>query len=136
VLSWLGWCGECGYDGPEMPIWAKRLTPPDSKTPARSKMAADRLIARRDVHLREKTYAKPVLTGQPWHLNAGFLRLDCMRSNDWLRAHYRERGFAHRGDVAVTGAPGRCDKETDHLGQPLRTTVLGRAKRCQNHALA
>nr|WTB28397.1 hypothetical protein OG781_01340 [Streptomyces sp. NBC_00830]WTB35685.1 hypothetical protein OG781_45240 [Streptomyces sp. NBC_00830] len=28
---------------------------PDSETPARSKMAVDRLIARREVHLREKT---------------------------------------------------------------------------------
>lgn len=55
VLSWLGWCGERGYDGPAVPAWAKRLTPPDSETPARSKMAIDRLIARREVHLREKT---------------------------------------------------------------------------------
>ncbi|MFE9628972.1 tyrosine-type recombinase/integrase [Streptomyces sp. NPDC006527] len=55
VLSWLSWCGEHGYDGPKVPAWAKRLTPPDSETPARSKMAIDRLIARRDVHLREKT---------------------------------------------------------------------------------
>ncbi|WP_336214935.1 hypothetical protein [Nonomuraea sp. LPB2021202275-12-8] len=30
---------------------------------------------------------------------------------DRLRAYYRERGFAHRGDVAVTGAPGQRDKE-------------------------
>ncbi|MFV8188364.1 tyrosine-type recombinase/integrase [Streptomyces sp. AF1B] len=55
VLSWLGWCAERGYDGPRVPAWAKRLPPPDSETPARSKMAVDRLIARRDVHLREKT---------------------------------------------------------------------------------
>ncbi|MGX9891392.1 tyrosine-type recombinase/integrase [Streptomyces sp. NPDC002276] len=55
VLSWLGWCGEHGYDGPKVPVWAKRMTPPDSETPARSKMAVDRLIARRDVHVREKT---------------------------------------------------------------------------------
>jgi site-specific recombinase XerD len=55
VLSWLGWCGEHGYDGPKVPAWAKRMTPPDSETPARSKMAIDRLIARRNVHLREKT---------------------------------------------------------------------------------
>lgn len=55
VLSWLGWCAERGYDGPSAPAWVKRLTPPDSETPARSKMAIDRLIARRDVHLREKT---------------------------------------------------------------------------------
>jgi hypothetical protein len=54
VLSWLSWCGEGGYDGPSVPAWAKRLTPPDSETPARSKMAIDRLIARREVHLQEK----------------------------------------------------------------------------------
>ncbi|MET9339075.1 site-specific integrase [Nonomuraea sp. NPDC003804] len=54
VLSWLAWCAERGLDGPEVPAWAKRLTPPDSETPARSKMAIDRLIARREVHLREK----------------------------------------------------------------------------------
>lgn len=55
VLSWLGWCAQRGYEGPSVPAWAKRLTPPDSQTPARSKAAIDRLIARRDVHLREKT---------------------------------------------------------------------------------
>jgi len=38
-----------------VPVWAKRLAVPDSETPARSKVAIDRLIARRDVHLREKT---------------------------------------------------------------------------------
>jgi integrase len=37
-----------------VPAWAKRLAVPDAETPARSKMAVDRLIARRDVHLREK----------------------------------------------------------------------------------
>ncbi|MEU1728961.1 hypothetical protein [Nonomuraea sp. NPDC005692] len=45
-----------GFDGPEVPAWAKRLTPPDSETPARSKMAIDRLIACREVHLREKRF--------------------------------------------------------------------------------
>ncbi|WP_369167349.1 tyrosine-type recombinase/integrase [Streptomyces sp. R28] len=55
VLSWLGWCAERGYGGPKVPAWVKRMPPPDSETPARSKMAVDRLIARRDVHLREKT---------------------------------------------------------------------------------
>ncbi len=38
-----------------VPAWAKRLAVPDSETPARSKMAIDRLVARREVHLREKT---------------------------------------------------------------------------------
>lgn len=55
VLSWTGWCSERGYEGPTIPAWAKRLAAPDSETPARSKMAVDRLIARREVHLREKT---------------------------------------------------------------------------------
>lgn len=55
VLSWLGWCAEYGYEGPGVPGWTKRLAVPESETPARSKMAVDRLIARREVHLREKT---------------------------------------------------------------------------------
>ncbi|MED7931103.1 site-specific integrase [Nonomuraea sp. LP-02] len=38
-----------------MPAWAKRLAAPDSQTPAQSKTAIDRLIARRDFGLREKT---------------------------------------------------------------------------------
>ncbi|SBV03693.1 hypothetical protein YW3DRAFT_07097 [Streptomyces sp. MnatMP-M77] len=54
VLSWLGWCAERGYDGPAVPAWVKRMTPPDSQTPARSKLAVDRLIARREVHLRDR----------------------------------------------------------------------------------
>ncbi|MFE3558548.1 tyrosine-type recombinase/integrase [Streptomyces sp. NPDC059193] len=54
VLSWLGWGRERGYEGPTVPAWTKRLAVPDSETPARSKMAIDRLIARREVHLREK----------------------------------------------------------------------------------
>lgn len=55
VLSWLGWCESYGYDGPAVPALTKRLAVPHSETPARSKMAVDRLIARREVHLREKT---------------------------------------------------------------------------------
>ncbi|GII82005.1 N-acetyltransferase [Sphaerisporangium rufum] len=38
---------------------------------------------------------------------ATFLRLDCVRSNDRLRAYYAAQGFAHRGDVPVGGAPGQ-----------------------------
>lgn len=41
--------------GPTVPAWVKRMTPPDSETPALSKVAVDRLIARREVHLPEKT---------------------------------------------------------------------------------
>src|ERR1044072_5182201 len=54
-LSWLGWGRERGHDAPAVPGWAKRLAVPDSESPARSRMAIDRLIARREVHLREKT---------------------------------------------------------------------------------
>ncbi|GAA2305084.1 GNAT family N-acetyltransferase [Streptomyces kunmingensis] len=35
------------------------------------------------------------------------LRLDCVRSNGRLRTYYEERGFVHRGDVTVGGAPGQ-----------------------------
>ncbi|MEU7749337.1 site-specific integrase [Nonomuraea sp. NPDC049158] len=55
VLSWLGWCRERGHEAPVIPAWTKRLTVPDSDTPVRSRAAIDRLIARREVHLREKT---------------------------------------------------------------------------------
>ncbi|MFG2953656.1 hypothetical protein ACGF5O_08005 [Streptomyces sp. NPDC048291] len=36
-----------------MSAWVKRLPPPDSGTPARSKTAVDRLIVRCEVSLRE-----------------------------------------------------------------------------------
>jgi integrase len=55
VQSWLTWCRERGYNGPSVPAWTKRLTPPDSDTPAHSKSEIDRLLSRRDIHLREKT---------------------------------------------------------------------------------
>lgn len=55
VGSWMAWCRERGHDAPAIPAWTKRMPAPDSQTPARSKMAIDRLIAHRDVHLREKT---------------------------------------------------------------------------------
>ncbi|MFF1913693.1 hypothetical protein ACFVYE_19125 [Streptomyces sp. NPDC058239] len=36
---------------------------------------------------------------------ADALRLDCVKSNDRPRSYYEERGFVHRGDVPVGGAP-------------------------------
>ncbi|MFG1966695.1 tyrosine-type recombinase/integrase [Nonomuraea sp. NPDC049028] len=50
-----GWPGAASHTAPAVPAWAKRLTAPDSQTPARSKTAIDRLIIRRDVGVREKT---------------------------------------------------------------------------------
>ncbi|WP_328394152.1 hypothetical protein [Nocardia sp. NBC_00416] len=54
VASWLTWCREHGHRGPVVPAWVKRSTPPDSDTPVRSRTAIDRLIARRDIDIREK----------------------------------------------------------------------------------
>ncbi|MBD0743622.1 tyrosine-type recombinase/integrase [Streptomyces sp. CBMA152] len=83
VLSWLGWCAEYGYDGPAVPAWVKRLAVPDSETPTRSKMAIDRLIARRDVHVREKTL---------WRM----LYETCARSDEILGVNIEELDFAGR----------------------------------------
>lgn len=54
VGSWLSWCRDRGQT-PAVPGWAKRLATPDSETPVRSRLAIDRLVARREVALREKT---------------------------------------------------------------------------------
>ncbi|GAA2407788.1 GNAT family N-acetyltransferase [Nonomuraea africana] len=35
------------------------------------------------------------------------LRLDCVAANAGLRAYYEARGFLHRGDAPVGGAPGQ-----------------------------
>ncbi|WP_328395098.1 hypothetical protein [Nocardia sp. NBC_00416] len=55
VGKWLSWCREQGWTAPGVPASAVRSTPPDSNTPVRSRTAIDRLIARRDIHIREKT---------------------------------------------------------------------------------
>jgi integrase len=55
VGKWLSWCREQGWNAPVVPAAATRSTPPDSMTPVRSRTAIDRLIARRDTHIREKT---------------------------------------------------------------------------------
>jgi len=39
------------------------------------------------------------------------LRLDCVASNERLRAYYEAAGFVHRGDAAVRGAPGQRHDE-------------------------
>lgn len=83
VSSWLGRCTERGYDGPAVPGWAKRLTVPDSDTPARSRIAVDRLIARREVHPREKTL---------WRM----LYETCARSEEILDVNIEELDLADR----------------------------------------
>ncbi|MEH6796733.1 MAG: tyrosine-type recombinase/integrase [Rhodococcus sp. (in: high G+C Gram-positive bacteria)] len=54
VGKWLTWCAEQGWTAPKVPASAGRSTPPDSDTPVRPRTAIDRLIARRDIHVREK----------------------------------------------------------------------------------
>ncbi|WP_406690313.1 site-specific integrase [Saccharopolyspora sp. ID03-671] len=57
VGSWLSWCRDNREPGaPVVPGWAKRLAVPDSQTPVRSRLAIDRLVARREVALREKAF--------------------------------------------------------------------------------
>ncbi|WP_326686726.1 site-specific integrase [Streptomyces sp. NBC_01795] len=108
VLSWLGWCAERGYDGPVVPAWTKRLPPPDSDTPARSKMAIDRLIARRDVHLREKTL---------WRM----LYETCARAEEVLGVNIEELDLAgRRAPVKPKGARPR----TRRRGAPREDFVL------------
>jgi hypothetical protein len=108
VLSWLGWCAERGYDGPRVPAWAKRLPPPDSQTPARSKMAIDRLIARRDVHLREKTL---------WRM----LYETVARSEEILGINIEELDLAgRRAPVKAKGA----QRRTRRRGAPREEFVL------------
>jgi integrase len=68
------------------------MTPPDSETPARSKMAVDRLIARRDVHLREKTLYR-------------MLYETCARSEEILGVNIEDLDLAgRRAPVKAKGA--------------------------------
>ena len=55
VGSWLAWCRD-RHEAPAVPGWCKRLATPDSETPVRSRLAIDRLVARREVAIREKTF--------------------------------------------------------------------------------
>jgi hypothetical protein len=68
------------------------MTPPDSETPTRSKMAVDRLIARRDVRLREKTLYR-------------MLHETCARSEEILGVNIEELDLAGRwAPVKAKGA--------------------------------
>lgn len=55
VASWLGWCAKNGYPVPRMPDAAERRPESADETRAIDRAAIERLLARRDVPLREKT---------------------------------------------------------------------------------
>ncbi|OKI84051.1 hypothetical protein AMK11_22090 [Streptomyces sp. CB02414] len=76
-----------------MPAWAKRMTPLDSETPARSKMAVDRLIARREVHLREKTLGRTLYE-------------TCARAEEILSVNIEDLDLAGRRCRGVSGQAG------------------------------
>lgn len=106
VLSWLGWCAEHGYDGPAVPAWVKRMTPPDSETPARPKVMVDRLIARREVPLREKAL---------WRM----LYETCARAEEILGVNIEDL------DLPGRRAPVKADPPRDPSdGQRLRYGVF------------
>ncbi|WP_245551178.1 site-specific integrase [Nocardia niigatensis] len=86
VAKWLSWCREQGWDAPAVPVSAARSTPPDSETPVRSRTAIDRLISRREIHLREKTL---------WRM----LYETCARAEELLQLNIEDLDLA-------AGAPG------------------------------
>ncbi|MGI5488837.1 tyrosine-type recombinase/integrase [Microtetraspora malaysiensis] len=108
VLSWLAWCRERGHDAPAVPGWAKRLAAPDSMTPVRSRMAIDRLIARREVGLREKTL---------WRM----LYETAARAEEILGLNIEDLDFAgRRAQVKAKGARSRVRRR----GQAREDFVL------------
>lgn len=91
-----------------VPAWAKRLAVPDSETPARSKMAVDRLIARREVHLREKALWRMLYetAGRSEEIlgvnieELDFARRRCLVKAKGARTKARRRGQS-RGDYGL-----------------------------------
>ncbi|MEU4317121.1 site-specific integrase [Nocardia sp. NPDC024068] len=107
VGKWLSWCAEQGWTAPRVPTSAARSTPPDSDTPVRSRTAIDRLIGRRDVHLREKTlwrmlYETCARTEELLGLNIEDLdlagRIAAVKSKG-AKPRTRRRGAAHHEHV-------------------------------------
>ncbi|MGO4615712.1 tyrosine-type recombinase/integrase [Nocardia sp. 2YAB30] len=84
VGKWLSWCREQGWTAPGVPTSAGRSTPSDSDTPVRSRTAIDRLITRRDIHVREKTL---------WRM----LYETCARTDELLQVNIEDLDL-----------PGRC----------------------------
>ncbi|MFI7037511.1 hypothetical protein ACIBI0_12540 [Microbispora rosea] len=71
------------------------MPPPDSQAPARSKTAVDRLIARRDVHFREKTLWRMLYETVARSEDTGLVRLSYGQARALLDAY-----------TAVGGVPG------------------------------
>ncbi|WP_225860917.1 tyrosine-type recombinase/integrase [Streptomyces triticiradicis] len=111
VQSWLNWCSDKGYSGPAVPAWAKRLTPPDSDTPAHSKTEIDRLIGRRDIHLREKTL---------WRM----LYETAARSDEILALNIEDLDFAgRRCQVKAKGAKAKTRRRGEARDDFVLETV-------------
>ncbi|MEV0087608.1 site-specific integrase [Saccharopolyspora sp. NPDC050642] len=158
VLAWLSWCRDRGQGAPTVPGWTKRLAAPDSDPPVRSRIAIDRLVARREVALREKAlyrmlYETAARTEEILGLNIEDLDLAGRRAPvkaKGARAKTRRRGQA-REDVVLE--PVYWDAGTARLlprllkGRtrgPVFTThrrpgpgkVLGRRDTCPDTGLA
>lgn len=85
VAAWLTWCRRHGYTAPAVPAWCRRCAVGDTHTPVRSAAAIDRLIARRDIGLREKTlwralYETAARAGELLALNVEDLDLTARRA--------------------------------------------------------
>ena len=111
VLSWLSWCREHGHTAPAVPAWVKRAAAPDSQTPVRSRTAIDRLIARRDVHVREKTL---------WRM----LYETCTRAEELLEVNIEDLDLAGRCcPVKSKGARPRTRRRGAGHGEFVLETV-------------
>jgi integrase len=55
VSAWLAWCTRAGVTAPTLPAAAERRPEPAGDTRALPRAAVERLLARRDIPLREKT---------------------------------------------------------------------------------
>ncbi|MEV6324007.1 site-specific integrase [Nocardia sp. NPDC051787] len=110
VSKWLAWCREQGGHAPAVPASATRSTPPDSETPVRSRTTIDRLISRREIHLREKTlwrmlYETCARTEELLQLNIEDLDLAgrCARvKSKGAKPRTRRRGATHHEHVLET----------------------------------
>ncbi|WP_237286027.1 hypothetical protein [Streptomyces niveus] len=137
VLSWLGRCRERGYEGPMVPAWAKRLAVPDSEIPARSKMGVDRLIARREVRLWEKTlwwmlYEPPGGSGEILGVDIEELDLagrPCLVKAEDARTKARRRGQS-REDYVPEPVYGGADTWPARLSYEQARALLDEHTAC------